>query len=465
MVSDKAFTGDGTTTAYSIGFRIISDDHVKVFQTPSGGSQSVTNKDDYTVINNSIVFDTAPATSTAITIQVGTTSTDLLTSPTDYSLIATKIDEIAAISPHLSHIDVIASDLGQSAIQYVDYGDLTSTTESFPASTSSIHNVYTNLDDIGILATSSNIADIQDVADSISDVNTLAPHATDIGTLATSSNLSAVSNVNAALGSIADINIEIAGGTFTAVSNNLTAIQNAAQNATTATTQAGVATTQAGLATTQAGVATTQSGLAATAKTASEAAQVSAEAAYNSFDDRYLGAKSTNPTVDNDGNALLNGALYWNSTSSVLRAYDATASVWQDTAPSSTALTNINIVAGDLIFKEDLGLITDSLTTSTGSDISIVAGSIADVNRYANEYTISSSSPGSSSSGDLWYDSTVNMLKYYTGSVWSSISYGGDVVADTTPQLGGDLDCQDNDLTNAGTVSGAYLQIDFGGLT
>ncbi len=35
---------------------------------------------------------------------------------------------------------------------------------------------------------------------------------------------------------------------------------------------------------------------------------------YDSFDDRYLGAKSSAPSVDNDGNALLTGAIYWNTT-------------------------------------------------------------------------------------------------------------------------------------------------------
>jgi hypothetical protein len=51
-----------------------------------------------------------------------------------------------------------------------------------------------------------------------------------------------------------------------------------------------------------------------------------AEAVYDSFDDRYLGAKSANPTADNDGNTLLVGALYWNTTASEMRVYSG--SVW-----------------------------------------------------------------------------------------------------------------------------------------
>lgn len=43
---------------------------------------------------------------------------------------------------------------------------------------------------------------------------------------------------------------------------------------------------------------------------------------YDSFDDRYLGVKTSNPTVDNDGNALVQGTLYFNSTIGDLRIYN-----------------------------------------------------------------------------------------------------------------------------------------------
>ena len=59
--------------------------------------------------------------------------------------------------------------------------------------------------------------------------------------------------------------------------------------------------------------------------TAAAASATAAEAAYDSFDDRYLGAKSTPPTVDNDGNALIEGALYWNSVSNAMLAWDGSA--------------------------------------------------------------------------------------------------------------------------------------------
>jgi hypothetical protein len=60
--------------------------------------------------------------------------------------------------------------------------------------------------------------------------------------------------------------------------------------------------------------------------TAAAASATAAAASYDDFDDRYLGAKSTAPSVDNDGNALQTGALYWNSVSATMFAW--TGSAW-----------------------------------------------------------------------------------------------------------------------------------------
>ena len=106
----------------------------------------------------------------------------------------------------------------------------------------------------------------------------------------------------------------------------------AAASASTATTQAGLAstsagtaTTQAGIATTQAGIATTQAGNASTSASAASSSAASAAASYDSFDDRYLGPKSSDPTLDNDGNPLLTGALYFNTVSNEMRVYSGAA--------------------------------------------------------------------------------------------------------------------------------------------
>jgi len=58
--------------------------------------------------------------------------------------------------------------------------------------------------------------------------------------------------------------------------------------------------------------------------TAAAASASAAATTYDNFDDRYLGAKSTAPSVDNDGNALLTGAIYWNSVSNAMYAWTGT---------------------------------------------------------------------------------------------------------------------------------------------
>jgi len=103
-------------------------------------------------------------------------------------------------------------------------------------------------------------------------------------------------------------------------------------------------------ASTSAGTATTQAGLAATAKTGAETAQTAAEAArdatlaaYDSFDDRYLGAKASNPTLDNDGNALLAGSLYYNTVVPEMRLYTGSAWVAAYVSGGSYLLTANNL--------------------------------------------------------------------------------------------------------------------------
>lgn len=69
---------------------------------------------------------------------------------------------------------------------------------------------------------------------------------------------------------------------------------------------------------------------------ASEAAEVLAQVqtVYDNFDDRYLGTKTSDPTVDNDGEALQDGALYFNTTSNLMRIYDLGSTSWNDVTTS-----------------------------------------------------------------------------------------------------------------------------------
>lgn len=63
-----------------------------------------------------------------------------------------------------------------------------------------------------------------------------------------------------------------------------------------------------------------------------------AAASADNFDDTYLGPKSADPTVDNDGDPLNAGDLYFNTTTNTMRVYSGTA--WQDAAVSTAGFAS-----------------------------------------------------------------------------------------------------------------------------
>jgi len=92
-----------------------------------------------------------------------------------------------------------------------------------------------------------------------------------------------------------------------------------------------------------------------------------AAASYDAFDDRYLGSKTSDPSVDNDGDALLTGAIYWNTTSSTLRVYDGAA--WNlgvfDTSGALVAANNLSDLTNAATARTNLNLGTAATTAST----------------------------------------------------------------------------------------------------
>ena len=134
------------------------------------------------------------------------------------------------------------------------------------------------------------------------------------------------------------LKLDLAGGTMSGViamgANKITGMADPTlnQDATTkiyvdtilgSATAAAISAAAAATSATNAGNSATA---AASSATAAAGSATAAAASYDSFDDRYLGPKATDPTLDNDGNPLLTGALYFNTTTSEMRVY--TGSVW-----------------------------------------------------------------------------------------------------------------------------------------
>jgi len=98
--------------------------------------------------------------------------------------------------------------------------------------------------------------------------------------------------------------------------------------------------------------------------TAAAASASAAAASYDSFDDRYLGPKSTPPTLDNDGNALVTGALYWNSVSNTMFAW--TGSAWGSISSTAAIFRYKYTAAG--------GETSESGLDDNGITLSYIAG-------------------------------------------------------------------------------------------
>jgi len=234
-----------------------------------------------------------------------------------------------------------------------------------------------------------------------SQVTAAQTSATNAATSETNAAASAVSTAADAVQTAADrvqTGLDAASATASATSATTQAAlatTNGAAQVTLATAQVALATTQANNAATSAtNSATSETNAAAseasalshkndanTAKTAAQTAQAAAETAYDDFDDRYLGAKSSDPSVDNDGNALLTGALYFNTTASppVMKVY--TGSAWLVTFASSsgglTAANNLSDVGSASTSRTNLGLGTAAVTDTgtTAGNVVVLDGS------------------------------------------------------------------------------------------
>jgi hypothetical protein len=110
------------------------------------------------------------------------------------------------------------------------------------------------------------------------------------------------------------------------------AATSATSSASSATSSASSATSSASSATT----ATTQASAASTSATAAATSATSAATALDNFDDIFLGAKASDPTLDNDGDALSAGDMYFNTGTDRMRVYSGSA--WANVALDATTV-------------------------------------------------------------------------------------------------------------------------------
>jgi len=215
-----------------------------------------------------------------------------------------------------------------------------------------------------VTTVASDTTDIGTVASNISSVNTNATNISAIQGAAANASTATTKASEAAASQAAAASSASSASTSAATSTTkaaeaATSASNAATSAATASTQASLATTngaaQVALATTQANNAASSATAASNSQTAAAASAASAATAFDNFDDTYLGSKTSNPAQDNDGNSLVSGALYFNSTANEMRVYDGANWI------AATSAGNVSLILYEYTA-------TAGQTTFSGSD-------------------------------------------------------------------------------------------------
>jgi hypothetical protein len=258
---------------------------------------------------------------------------------------------------------------------------------------------------------------------SASSASTSATNAANSASAASTSETNASNSATAAASSASSASSSASTAT-TQASNASTSATNAASSASSASSSASTATSQAATALVAAGnaatsatnaassasVASTSASNAATSATAAQAAQAAAEAAFDAFDDIYLGAKSSNPTVDNDGNALTTGDQYFNTVSNELRVWNGSS--WQAASTVGGTVSSLTVTgAFSANGGATLGDASGDALTINSSAVSIPNGLNFDSNTLVidatnNRVGVGTASPSTkihalSTSGDI----------------------------------------------------------------
>jgi hypothetical protein len=235
----------------------------------------------------------------------------------------------------------------------------------------------------------------------------------------------------------------------TSASNAATSASNASSSASSASTAASNASTSASSASTSATNASNSASSASTSATNAAAAQTAVETLFDNFDDRFLGTKTSNPTLDNDGNTLSVGAVYYNSVSGQVRFWNG--STWDaPSASAATSATNASNSASAASSSASSAASSASIATTAASNAADSYDSFDDRYLGAKSSAPSLDNDGNSLlTGAIYWNTTGNQLYIWTGSGWNAAAFSASGAVTSFNTRSGAVTLSSNDVTSA----------------
>ena len=384
-----SYSGDGTQTVFPYTFKINAEADIQVIIRASNGTETVkTLTTDYSVSGvgsasgGNVTMVTAPSATETIVIRRDTTQTQTVDLVENDPFTAETVE--GAFDKSVAIVQELQEEVDRS-IKLSRTNTMTSTEFTVDAATRA--NKILAFDANGEIAVTQELGTYTG-----NWAASTSYSARDIVKDTTTNNIFIANTAHTSSGSLPlttntdsakwDLLVDAASATASA-SAAATSATNSANSATaSANSASAAASSESNAATSESNAATSASNASTSATNASNSATAAAnsasaaEAYADNFDDAYLGAKASNPSVDNDGDPLDDGALYFDTTNNVMKVYDLGTTTWYQLTPTVSNQTNINIVSG----------ISSEVQTVAGdsADIQTVSSDSADIQTLAD---------------------------------------------------------------------------------
>jgi hypothetical protein len=386
-------------------------------------------------------------------VEVGPTIADTNT----VAQIKADISTVAGISANVTTVAGISSDVTTVATNDANVTtvagqttNMQNVTDNLTAIQNAATNATTATTKAGEAAASATAAATSETNAATSETNaaTSATNASNsasaASTSASASATSATASANSATAAAtSETNAASSASSASTLANNAaTSASNASNSVTAAAASESNASSSATAAATSATNAATSATAASGSATAAANSAAAAAAAFDNFDDTYLGSFTADPTVDNDGDALVEGALYFNTSANEMRVYDGANWIAASSAGTASILEyNYTATAGQTTFS---GTDDNSATLSyTAANLIVTLNGI--VLENGTDYTATSGTSivltvGAAAGDEL----NVIAFKSFTVSDTVAASTGGTFSGNVA--VNGTLDVNGNEL-------------------